>query len=278
VDTLAFLEAMAHGGTAMPGEGTDRDSLEAALRESEAARVAAERGRAEAEAALRFNEVVSGILAHDLKNPLAAVLMNARLLRGSTGERERTISTRIITSSERMSRMIDQILDWTRVRGAPGHIDITRTDCDLGAIAQEVVAELRARKPDAPIAVEARGALGGRWDADRLSQVLSNLVGNAVDHASRPGVSLLLDGGGNDVRVVVENDGEIDDALLPVIFEPFRGRASGTPSRARGRVGLGLGLYIARQIALAHGGRVDVARVSDARVAFTVTLPRDPSA
>ena len=249
--------------------------------ESQKARAAAERSRAEAEALLRFNEVVAGILAHDLKNPLAAVLMNARLLRGAELERTRTISARIVTSAERMSRMIDQILEWTRFRARTGQIHLTCGDCDLTALTDEVVAEVRARKPEVPIAVECRGELRGRWDGDRLAQVVSNLVGNAVDHASVPGVLVTLDGSGgegHDVVISVQNEGQIDEALLPVIFEPFRGRVEGARASGHGpgRLGLGLGLYIARQIVLAHAGRLEIERGPGARVTFVATLPRGP--
>jgi signal transduction histidine kinase len=241
--------------------------------ESQQARAAAEQSRAEAEALLRFNEVVAGILAHDLKNPLAAILMNARLLRDADAARARTVGVRIVTSGERMSRMIDQILEWTRLRAGAGWVHLSRTACDLGVITDEVVAELRGRKADVSIVVEARGDLRGSWDADRLAQVISNLGGNALDHASRPGVRVTLDGTGAEVRLAVRNEGVIEDDLLPVIFEPFRGRATGAKMRGRG---LGLGLYITRQIVLAHGGVVDIERSPDATVTFVVTLPRSP--
>jgi signal transduction histidine kinase len=239
--------------------------------ESQQARAAAEQSRAEAEALLRFNEVVAGILAHDLKNPLAAILMNARLLRDADLERARAVGARIVTSGDRMSRMIDQILEWTRLRAHEGWVHLDRTDCDLGTITDDVVAELRARKAEVPISVEARGDLGGRWDADRLAQVVSNLVGNALDHASRPGVRVALDGEGAEVTLAVSNEGLIEEDLLPVIFEPFRGRAAGSTVRGRG---IGLGLYITRQIVLAHAGRVDIQRGPDAPVTFIVRLPR----
>jgi signal transduction histidine kinase len=239
--------------------------------QSQEARAAAEQSRAEAEALLRFNEVVAGILAHDLKNPLSAILMNARLLRDADAARARTIGARIVTSGGRMSRMIDQILEWTRQRAGAGWIQIERADCDLGLITEDVVAELRTRNAEAPIVVTARGDLRGRWDADRLAQVVSNLVGNALDHASRPGVIVALDGEGEDVRLSVGNEGVIDDETLPVLFEPFRGRAAGRTARGRG---LGLGLYITRQIVDAHGGRVELERGSERRVTFVVTLPR----
>jgi signal transduction histidine kinase len=239
--------------------------------ESQQARAAAETSRAEAEALLRSHEIVAGILAHDLKNPLAAVLMNARLLRNVEGDRTRAIGKRILTSGERMARMIDQILEWTRVRAGAGWVAIERADCDLGMITDEVVAELRARKADASLVIETRGDLRGSWDADRLAQVVSNLVGNALDHASRPGVSVSMEGLTAEVRLTVGNEGRVDEQLLPAIFEPFHGRARG--ARARGR-GLGLGLYITRQIVLAHGGSVELEQGSGERVTFVVTLPR----
>jgi signal transduction histidine kinase len=289
---FAFPEAHAFEARERAFMTTLTERCEAALErarryeESQQARAAAERSRAEAEALLRFNEVVAGILAHDLRNPLAAVLMNARLLGGAELERTRTIGTRIITSAERMSRMIDQILEWTRLRARTGRIELTCVDCDLGGLTDEVVAEVRARKPDAPIAVERRGVLRGRWDGDRLAQVVSNLVGNAVDHATGPGVLVALDGTGprggeghgGEVTISVQNEGQIDDGLLPVIFEPFRRRVEGSrvPGRGPGRLGLGLGLYIARQIVLAHGGRLDVEQGPGPRVTFVATLPRAP--
>ena len=241
--------------------------------ESQRARAAAEASRAETEALLRSHEIVAGILAHDLKNPLAAVLMNARLLRDAEGDRTRAIGRRILTSGERMARMIDQILEWTRLRAGPGWIALERKDCDLGAITDEVVTELRARKADAALVIETRGDLRGRWDADRLAQVVSNIVGNAIDHASRPGVSVSVEGLAAEVRLTVGNEGRIDEQLLPVIFEPFHGRAFGARTRAKGH-GLGLGLYITRQIVLAHGGRVELDQGPGERVTFITALPR----
>lgn len=240
---------------------------------SDLLRAQAERSRAEAESLAGMIELVAGILAHDLKNPLAAVLMNARLLREAETERESRIGARIVTSALRMSRMIDQVLAWARLR--EGWIGIARTDGDLGAITEEVVAELRDQRPEAQIAVKTRGDLGGSWDVDRLAQVVSNLVGNAIEHASRPGVAVSLDGADAEVRLAVSNDGAIDDELLPVLFEPFRGRAVGATTRGRG---LGLGLYMTRQIIQAHGGRVELERGPGPRVTFVVALPRTSAA
>jgi signal transduction histidine kinase len=239
---------------------------------AERVQAAMERARLleEAETQLRFNEIVSGILAHDLRNPLAAILMNAHLLRGAEPERTRAIGRRIVTSGERMSRMIDQILEWTSLRQSHSGIQLARALTDLGDVTEDVVNEIRVRNEEVTVSVERRGDLRGEWDPDRLAQVVSNLVGNAIEHASRPGVSVSLDGEGSEVRLVVANEGRIDDALVPLVFEPFRGRAAG--SRARGK-GLGLGLYITREIVRAHGGNVELVAV-DGHVAFVVTLPR----
>ena len=92
-----------------------------------------------------------------------------------------------------------------------------------------------------------------------------------LDHATCPGVFVSLEDAGAEVRLRVANDGRIDDEMLPSIFEPFHGRASG--ARTRGR-GLGLGLYITRQIAAAHGGRLELEHGPGERLTFTVTLPR----
>jgi signal transduction histidine kinase len=226
----------------------------------------------ESQQLLRFNEIVSGILAHDLRNPLAAVLMNAHILRTAESERSRAIGRRIVTSGERMSRMIDQILEWTRLRGGRGGIQLARAACDLRVVVEEAVGEIRARVGDVPIAIDARGDTRGSWDADRLAQVVSNLVGNAIEHASRPGVSIILGGEGSQVTLAVQNEGHIEAALVPLIFEPFRGRAAG--SQARGK-GLGLGLFITREIIHAHGGRVEL-REAPNSVSFIANLPRDP--
>jgi K+-sensing histidine kinase KdpD len=230
-----------------------------------------QRCRADAEALLRFHEVVSGILAHDLKNPLAAVLMNARILRSEESARARAIGTRIVTSGERMARMIEQILEWTRLHTKGARPEISRTACDLGEIVGEIVSELRAQKGDAaPIAVELTGDLRGSWDADRLARAVSNVVGNALEHATRPGVSVALFGDAEAVRLTVANEGHVEAALLPSIFEPFQ--TDGGRARS-GRRGLGLGLYITREIVHVHQGRIEVS-TRGSQVVFTMTFPR----
>jgi signal transduction histidine kinase len=239
---------------------------------------AAEPARAAAEALLRFNLIVSGILAHDLKNPVSGILMNARLIAGADGESAHRLGTRIVTSAERMSRMLDQLGEWARVAasadsGSVGPLlPIACLDCDLGVIAEAATAEFRTRRPQVPISLTSDGELAGRWDADRVSQIISNLVANALDYAAVPGVVVAVQGSSPDeVTFSVTNQGSIADHAVPLLFEPFRGRAHGSGLRGRG---LGMGLFLTREIVRAHGGRIDLDRATVGLVRFVVSLPR----
>jgi signal transduction histidine kinase len=221
--------------------------------------------------AVHLSEMFIGILSHDLRNPLAAVLAGAQLLaRLTQEERSVRVLARIVSSSERMSRMIDQLLDFTRARIGQG-IPLRREAADLVKLAQVAIDEMKAAEPACALRLTVRGDTTGAWDGDRVSQILSNLVGNALRHGdpARP-IDVTLDG--TDPRVValsIENGGVVPPDLIPVIFNPFRGtlRKRGKPN------GLGLGLYVARQIALAHGGDLEV-RCSATTTAFWLRLPR----
>jgi two-component system sensor histidine kinase/response regulator len=119
------------------------------------------------------------------------------------------------------------------------------------------------------------GDLSGTWDGDRLGQVVSNLVGNAVQHGAKGGaITVEVDGTDETtVRLRVHNFGSVSAEALPVLFEPFERMAAHPTSQAR-KAGLGLGLFIAREIARGHGGDVGV-QSSEERTTFEVTLPRD---
>jgi signal transduction histidine kinase len=241
-----------------------------------------ERRRAEAERealidklaqALRVMETFVGILGHDLRNPLAAITSATALAlrRGPPPPLSRDLE-RIARSAGRMARMIDQLLDVTRLRLGKG-LAVQRCAGDLAEVARHCVAELQEAHPGRTIAVEVAGAVGGSWDADRLGQVVSNLVGNALQHAP-PGapVRVLVDG--RDAHVVelrVHNPGpRIPPERVEALFDAF---SAGDRSQ-----GLGLGLYITREIARAHGGDVRVESSDAGGTTFVVTLPRQPAA
>jgi len=220
--------------------------------------------------ALALNETMIAVMTHDLRTPLSVISLCAESLDLMPPEADRgRIAGRILDSAHRMARMIAQLLDFSKIRS--GVLRLEPQEGDLRAVAEEVVEEFRQSAPGVAVEVVREGALCGRFDADRMTQVLSNLVGNAVRHADDARVSVHLDGGDADrLRVRVRNRGRIDDALLPRLFEPFK-------SSFHASSGLGLGLYIVDQFVRAHGGEVGAANV-DGEVVFTLWIPRQPAA
>jgi signal transduction histidine kinase len=216
--------------------------------------------------------MLTAVLSHDLRSPLNAVLTSALLIqRRSTEEAVKETAGRILSSGRRMSRMIEDMLDMARARLAGG-IPLKREPADLGALVNRVVSEVQAAYPGRTIEVGQAGDLGGNWDGERLAQVASNLLGNALQHGDASGVvRVAVDGTRADAVVMkVENSGTIPADLLPQLFDPFRGAR-----RQTGRSeGLGLGLYIVQQIVIAHGGTVDVQSGNDNRTLFIVRIPR----
>ncbi|MBA3405294.1 MAG: HAMP domain-containing histidine kinase [Gemmatimonadaceae bacterium] len=239
--------------------------------EADLARQRAEDSERKLRAVADFREMFIGMLGHDLRNPLASISMASGFLleRGRLDDRDAMKVSLILRNSERMSRMIMQLLDLTRAR-LGGGMPIEPKPADLGAICQSVVEEFDA----ATIQLEVAGDVTGTWDADRLAQVLSNLAGNALEYAT-PGTAVMVKAHADGAQAVVEitNQGEpIPPDVLPFIFEPFR-RARQREKSSKGN--LGLGLYIAHQIVLSHGGTLD-ALSADGRTTFVMRLPRRP--
>jgi signal transduction histidine kinase len=224
---------------------------------------------------LRLNEMFSALLAHDLRSPLSAILASARLLqRRSTEQAALDTAARIVTSGNRMARMIEDMLDLARAR-LGGGITVKRQMADFRALVERVLRENQEAAPDRPIEVSFEGNFNGFWDPERIAQVASNLIGNALKHGS-PGMSIQvrLDGTDADhVMFSVKNGGTIPADIRPHLFDPFRGalRQSGRSD------GLGLGLYIVSQIVQAHGGSVEVATGANSETAFHIKLPRSDS-
>lgn len=226
---------------------------------------------------VRFSELFVGILGHDLGTPLQGILMAATLIQQNP-QAERTVewANLILNTTSRMDRMIKQILDLTQIRLGRG-LPLLVTPTDLGAHFSSLLAEFGRTDGDAAIILESSGDLRGAWDEDRISQLISSLIGNAVKHRT-PGtpVTIRIDGGAADVvTVAVHNQGAISPELLPDIFEPFR---ANTSKINRESSGLGLGLFISHQIVLAHGGTIDVASTPEQGTTLTCRLPRDGSA
>jgi two-component system, sensor histidine kinase and response regulator len=224
---------------------------------------------------LRLNELFTAVLGHDLRNPLSAILNSATLLeRVSKEDVVRQSAARMLSSGRRMSRMIDDMLDLTRAR-LGGGIPLRPKEIDFGQLAQRVIQEQQVAFPEGRFETCQQGRLSVHGDPDRLAQVTSNLLGNALEHGeSQDPVEVGLDGARADVvTLTVTNTGVIPGDVLPHLFDPFRG---GQRSFGRGD-GLGLGLYIVQQIVRAHGGRVDV-KTDERRTTFVVEIPRGAAA
>jgi phosphoserine phosphatase RsbU/P len=221
-----------------------------------------------------FRELLIGIVGHDLRNPLSTILMGAHLLlqREGLGEKETEIVRKMTNSASVAARMIDQLLDLTRSRLGRG-IPVDAKCFDLNDVVQQLVGETELMHPDRPLHVESSGDLVGTWDSDRVHQLLGNLVGNAVEHGEpRTPIELRVEGRQGEVCIEVSNRGApIPPAAMSFVFEAFRqGRAARKP-RSRG---LGLGLFIAQEIARAHGGSISVTSSEREGTKFVVLLPR----
>ena len=222
----------------------------------------------------RFRELFMGILGHDLRSPLNAITMGTELLAAdpALAAGQARMVERIRASAWRMGRMITQVLDFTQAR-AGGGISIAREPADLHAICAQAVDELATANPARIIETEYSGEAHGEWDADRLARVFTNLVGNALKHGRQDApVRVEVDATGAAVRCLVGNLGApISGALLPNLFDPFR---QGHAIRSGSADGLGLGLFIAQQIVVAHGGRIGVRSSAEDGTQFSFDLSR----
>jgi signal transduction histidine kinase len=219
------------------------------------------------DAALAGKDRQIAVLAHDLRNPLNTIVTGMSVLRhGQLETRAKATLDRVARAADRMTGMIRDLLDYSRA--GTGAMPVVPASMDLGELCQELVDEFETADPSREIALTVQGDARGEWDRARLYQALSNLVGNAT-HYGRGRALVNVSGRDADVQVVVYNDGApIPPELLPTIFEPFeRGQNDGT--------GLGLGLYIVRTIARAHGGDVSVESSDGAGTRFFLQLPRE---
>jgi signal transduction histidine kinase len=190
-------------------------------------------------------------------------------------ERQRRTIERILTSAGRANRMIHDLLDFTQAR-LGGGLTANRVPGDFHAIVRQVVEESQVSNPGRALRLTQTGDGEGAWDADRLAQLVSNLLSNAL-HYSPPDSAIHIATRGEPEHLVltVNNTGEpIPPEVLPRLFQPMqRGVAGVTEARS-----VGLGLYIVDQVVRAHGGHVDVASSADAGTTFSVRLPRRPPA
>ncbi|MDY7226525.1 ATP-binding protein [Hyalangium rubrum] len=241
-------------------------------------RAAAMRDITERKRMLDYEQRLLGIVGHDLRSPLAAILASVDLMlrRGTLEESQTRPLLRIRRSAERMRGLLGTLLDYTRERAGAG-VPIAPVPVCIHDVGTRVLEDLRAAYPERLLECEAQGDTCGRWDPVRLEQVTTNLLDNALKYGEpgRP-VRVSYRDAGAHVVFTVHNEGPpISPELLQHLFEPFR---RGEQSETTVRQSAGLGLFIVKCIVKAHGGDIHVTSTPEGGTTFTVLLPRQPPA
>jgi signal transduction histidine kinase len=227
----------------------------------------------------RMRDTFIGVLGHDLRDPLSAALTANELQRLADGKPDIQRKANKTTDSnlQRMVAMVRDLLDFARTR-LDGTLPVSHKDADMKTLCREIAEALELSHEGREVRLKFRGDLTGRWDTDRIKQVLSNLIKNALEHgdAASP-VTVSAKGKEHEVVVAVHNEGTpipIDEQH--VIFDPFRHKPADDISSRRRPYSLGLGLYIVKQITEAHRGSVEIESTEESGTTFTVRLPRKP--
>ena len=267
----SVLKIWAHaGGGTQPGDLADltrfNEAIDQAIAES-VGRYTWQTGSA--------TELFIGILGHDIRNPLGTILMSTEVLVRS-GQLGAKSAAPITNAALRIKGIVEQVVDFTRAQ-ANGAMPVDRIPGDLAAQLEKVVEETRIRHPNQRLRLERDGDFSGQWDEGRMGQLLSNLLGNALLYGARGGeVTVTMRAAPDHVSVAVHNFGKpIPEAEMERIFRPLERGAQHLPDgERRDANGLGLGLYICREIVRSHGGTLLLASGEEAGTTFTVTLPR----
>ena len=220
------------------------------------------------------------VLGHDLRGPLSGIGMSAMLLAkpGLSDAARLQAAARVKRASRDMNRLITDLLEYTRTRLGAG-MPTDRIACDLGPVCEASLEDIRAGNPEQQFVQQMSGDLNLQADAARMQQALSNLLSNAVQHGSRQSpVTLTAEGEVDAIVLKVGNSGEpIPPEALQVIFEPLvQAPSASAEMHERSKTSLGLGLFIVREIVLAHGGTISVESSVAAGTVFTIRLPRAP--
>ncbi|HEX3343311.1 MAG TPA: PAS domain-containing sensor histidine kinase [Polyangiaceae bacterium] len=231
-------------------------------------------GLAQAEEAVRLRDEFLSIASHELRTPLTGLNLQVHGLSELSDKLDPKILQkvkRIERSCERLRTLADALLDVSRI--ATGRFSLRPTPGDLVAAVQEVVDHFseQAAESRSPLTLEKRiDAAPGEWDMLRIEQAVTNVIENALKYGGGKPVRVTLDGGGGEVTIVVDDEGMgIPEDDMVRIFDRFERAAS-----ARHYGGLGLGLYVTRQILMAHGGSVSAENRAGGGARFTMRLPR----
>lgn len=240
--------------------------------------VAESTSRYAAELALS-RDTFMAILAHDLRSPLSAIRMISHLMeRSAPTEAARTQAEQIQRSAKEMGDMIRDLLEYTRTQLGKG-MPVAPKPCSITTLCREVAAEVQSGQPDRQFDLDVPEALAGLADSTRLRQALSNLLNNAAQHgdpAAPIGLSARAEGG--EIAIRVRNQGEpIPAESLQVIFDPLVQLSAKSAAGKAPSTNLGLGLFIAREVALGHGGTLEVTSDRESGTVFTLRLPMGSS-
>ena len=264
-------DAASSGASAMEEIARFNEGIDKALAES------VQRYSSEVDAS---RDMFLAVLGHDLRSPLSGIAMSAMLLATPdlADAARQQAAVRIKRASRDMNRLITDLLEYTRTRLGAG-IPIERVACDLGPVCEASLEDIRAGNPEQQFVEQMSGDLIVSADAARIQQALSNLLSNAVQHGHRQSpVTLAAEGDADAVTFRISNFGDpIPADALQVIFEPLvQAPSASSETHDRSKTSLGLGLFIVREIVLAHGGTIAVESSAEVGTVFTIRLPRRP--
>lgn len=256
----------------MDQQPIDASAVEEIARFNEAIdQAVAESVRYYAEERERWRQIFLGVLGHDLRGPLNSISLTVELMRRqvSAPAAQTSLLSRAV---KRLTSLLDSLLEYNRA-GLGSGMNLNKVNADVAVACSEEVELLRAAHEAAEIQVSSTGDTMADVDASRVREAVSNLVSNAVKHGqTREPILVAVEGLGPTVRVTVQNSGDIPQSEIEFLFEPMRQRE--TASASSDRTHLGLGLFIVRQIARAHGGEA-TGSSRNGRVTFTVEFPKD---
>lgn len=230
-----------------------------------------------ARAVKKSQNLFLSILGHDLRDPLDVSIMGASLIMSTTyiASKHNEVATQIFNNGQKMQKLVNNLLDFTRTQlGSTLPIKVARTD--IVSLCLGAVEELRRNYPGRSIELTASGDREGMWDASRIAQVFSNLIGNALQHgAQAEPVTVHLDCRSNEIVAKIRNKGtSIDRERTRSIFEPLIRFTEGDWIGHSNETSLGIGLYITREIVHAHKGVIQVDSSDCEGTTFTFRLPR----
>jgi signal transduction histidine kinase len=224
----------------------------------------------------RSRSLFLGILGHDLRNPIAAATMAARhmIKRGGTGANHMLLASQIVSTTERATHILNDLLDITRSAFGTD-MPIARAPMDMGQLGLQLAEEMRTVSNGRVIEINIAGETSGEWDEARIGQMLSNLMGNALQYSPQnSSVRLTFTGQADELLISVHNGGDpIPPSKINAIFDSFTRARHGEIER-EGAMNLGLGLFIVKRIVLAHRGDIDVVSTAQAGTTITIRLPR----